>query len=76
MTILTDEIVFEYLKNRIDNIVLDAEHYRRRFPRSPVYMLDPEPDRLQQAYELQRALLLLQELFEEYTSAWEVSDEA
>ena len=75
MTILTDEVVFEYLKNRINNIVLDAEHFRRRFPRSPVYMSDPEPDRLEQAYELQMEFYGFQEPFEEYTSAWEQEGE-
>ena len=75
MTILTDEIVFEYLKNRIDGMVAEAERVRHKFPRSPAYLADPEPDRLEQAYELQMEFYGFQEPFEEYTSAWEVTDE-
>ena len=74
MTILTTDMMLVHLKNRVDLMVSEAEQFRRRYPRSPVYMSDPEPDRLQMAYELPRALLLFQELFDEYTSAWEVTD--
>ena len=72
MTILTTEMMLVHLKNRVDLMVSEAERFRHRFPRNPVYLADPEPDRLQQAYEGPRLLSAFIEWYEEYTSAWEL----
>ena len=76
MTILTREKLLELLEVQYEVVLADAKRRKNRFPLSPSQLSEPAMDIVGQAEDLLMSVQNLRADDDDYTSAWEVSDEA